>query len=983
MSWLARLPSTVFVSALVLVLVSSPSALGTTATASHVPAGPSASAVPVAYAPPAGGGSPDAPAHSNPRTAAGGPPTPSTEADWPMFLHDPQRTGANLRENTLSASNVSKLHQLWQHATTGGVSGSVAVVNGTAFFGAWDGYLYAVNVANGSLDWKTSLGGGADYTGCNEPGITATPAVWNGTVYIGGGNPWEYAVSAENGSILWHLDLANVTGSSTPWSAHKLWSSALVYNGSLYVGVASGCDSPLVRGALFQIGLGTHAIDHIFWTLPAGEIGPGIWSSPSVDPASNTIWVTTGNEGSFDTKYARSVVELNASNVSEVLGYAKETVAFADLDFGDGATLFHSSNGTPMVVAVNKNGVAYAFNESALHANGTSPTAWTLTLTPSAGNTYVPPAFDGSTLYFGTPNTVLPNGSYVAGSVVAVDPNDGSVRWYAETSSAIYAGLTYAAGLVIAGLTGGGVVVFDASSGAVLFSSSGQSSWGEPVVLNGELLVTAGSIYGGKSGGGSVTAYGLNLTASTTHALITRGANTTYALRAVVAGGLEPYTVWWNLSDGISLTGGMATAAFAAHGTYTVNATIRDARASEVNESFSLTAFDALSVATSLSMNPVPLGAGTWLNLSIRGAESPYTVAWSGLPPGVSPSNASSESIFFLPTNEGSYNVSVEVNSPSKQTMNQSFAQLWVDGPAQYTITATPSAGVLPLTVLFGSVSSFPGAPGVFLWTFGDGATSSLLTPVHTFRTPGNFTVRLVVSYAGGTHAQASAQIRAFNPLTLTGNSTYTVDLGQLLTLQVNTSGGLGVYTYSWRNLPTGCSSVNDSTLTCRPSDAGGWSVDVGVQDPLGGQQSEAVSVVVNPRLAATALPENESGNFCTSATQTVRLGGNVAGGEPPYSIVWSNAAGSNESGLNVAWTLPGPGLANFTMTVTDSLGVTARSNLSVALSVPPCPAPASVAANDSLFMVGVLATTAVAIGGTTALYLRRRRTRTPPPPAE
>src|SRR4051812_33312698 len=37
-----------------------------------------------------------------------------TGGDWPMYGHDPQRTGYSPDETTLSANNISQLEQLWQ-----------------------------------------------------------------------------------------------------------------------------------------------------------------------------------------------------------------------------------------------------------------------------------------------------------------------------------------------------------------------------------------------------------------------------------------------------------------------------------------------------------------------------------------------------------------------------------------------------------------------------------------------------------------------------------------------------------------------------------------------------------------------------------------------------------------------------------------------------------------------------------------------------
>ncbi|HYK93399.1 MAG TPA: PKD domain-containing protein [Thermoplasmata archaeon] len=895
--------------------------------------------------------------------------------DWPMFLHDMARTGANPAERTIASANVSDLGWTWQYNTSGAVSSSVAVVNETAYFGSWDGHLYAVNARNGSLEWRTSLGGTADYTGCGEPGIASTPIVWNGTVYIGGGNPWEYAVSASNGSILWHLDLANVSGSSTPWTAHKIWSSAAVYNGSLYVGIASGCDSPLVRGALFQVALSDHTLEHVFWTLPAGQIGPGIWSSPSIDPGTNTVWITTGNEGSTDTKYARSVVELNASNISQVLGYAQRSVAFQDLDFGDGATLFHSSSGTPMVVAVNKNGVAYAFNQSALHANGSSPDAWTLQLTAYAGNTVVPPAFDGRTLYFGTPATVLPGGSYVAGSVLAVNPDNGSVEWWVGTTSEVYAGLTYIPGCVVASLTGGGVDVFDAATGTVLYSRTGSSSWGEPIVVDGELLVTSGDIYGGSTGGGSVESLSLPFSGRLSATPLAAGPDSTFQLSATAAGGVPPYSARWTVSDGRLLNGTSAVLISTTAGTLIVNGTIEDARGSTVTASFRLVSFSPLVASPSLSTNPVALGGSTYLNLSVRGGESPFTITWSGLPAGVNVPNSSADSLVFIPVTEGTYNVSATVSSSSSQSTVARFAELWVDGPSTYTIAAAPSEGVLPLLVHFTAVSGFPGAPGSYAWQFGDGAFSSQSAPTHVYTVAGAFPVTLKVPYGGGAVATAAAVVFAFDPLALSTGPPQMIDLGQRVSLTANATGGAGAYTYRWTGLPTGCVGENTSILTCVPTASGAWTSSVRVTDPIGGELDSVEAVIVNPPVVVIPGVQAFGDTSCTSPSVSVTVGGSISGGAPPYEVTWSGPNNTSRSGVNVVWSIPVSGPTNLTVQVTDTLNQTVSRELSVQPTPPSCASAPAVGVSPWTWGgVGVV----VIVGVSVAVLLARRR-KTPP----
>lgn len=61
---------------------------------------------------------------------------------------------------------------------------------------------------------------------------------------------------------------------------------------------------------------------------------------------------------------------------------------------------------------------------------------------------------------------------------------------------------------------------------------------------------------------------------------------------------------------------------------------------------------------------------------------------------------------------------------------------------------ATPQSGSAPLTVTFTDKST--GSPTFWLWNFGDGGTSTLQNPSHTYTNAGNYTVLLRVSNASG-----------------------------------------------------------------------------------------------------------------------------------------------------------------------------------------------------------------------------------------
>ncbi|MDD5187465.1 MAG: DUF2341 domain-containing protein, partial [Methanoregula sp.] len=70
--------------------------------------------------------------------------------------------------------------------------------------------------------------------------------------------------------------------------------------------------------------------------------------------------------------------------------------------------------------------------------------------------------------------------------------------------------------------------------------------------------------------------------------------------------------------------------------------------------------------------------------------------------------------------------------------------------------TSTPTSGTAPLTVNFTDTST--GSPTVWNWSFGDGTTSSLQNPVHTYVTTGNYTVNLTATNSVGSSSKVQAE---------------------------------------------------------------------------------------------------------------------------------------------------------------------------------------------------------------------------------
>ncbi|MBJ7614829.1 PQQ-binding-like beta-propeller repeat protein [Candidatus Nephthysia bennettiae] len=422
--------------------------------------------------------------------------------DWPSYLHDPARTAANPGENTLSAANASQLTRLWSFKTGGVVAASATVVGGVVFVGSWDGYEYAVNVQTGKKIWQTFLGiTSTTHAGCSpsRAGVSSAAAVESDVVYVGGGDSWWYALDATDGRVLWKV----FTGDNSPSGGHYNWSSPLVYNGSAYIGVASLGDCPLVQGQLLRVDLATHQVVASFDVVPKGQVGGGIWTSPSLDAATGTIFVTTGTESSFQQKYVLSLVALDAKSLAVKGSWQiPQSQAGADSDWGTTPVLVDDARGNHLVAAINKNGFAYAFQRDDV---GAGPVWQRLIATggicPTCGDGSVSSGATGAgRLYLGGGKTSIAGTSF-KGGVRALNPATGSPVWERGTAEPVIAALAYANGLVMAG-AGQTLEVLDAASGARLYNfATGSTIYGAPSVSGGRIF--AGSV------DGSLYAFGL------------------------------------------------------------------------------------------------------------------------------------------------------------------------------------------------------------------------------------------------------------------------------------------------------------------------------------------------------------------------------------------------------------------------------------------------------------------------------------------
>jgi outer membrane protein assembly factor BamB len=86
----------------------------------------------------------------------------------------------------------------WKFSTTSRIFSSPAIGNSKIVFGSTDNYVYCLDTENGGLKWKINTG---------NP-VTGSPAIDGNVVYIGNGSGKVMAIELDNGKLLWTTEIA-------------------------------------------------------------------------------------------------------------------------------------------------------------------------------------------------------------------------------------------------------------------------------------------------------------------------------------------------------------------------------------------------------------------------------------------------------------------------------------------------------------------------------------------------------------------------------------------------------------------------------------------------------------------------------------------------------------------------------------------------------------------------------------------------------
>jgi len=447
-----------------------------------------------------------------PDDADGGTPqdagAPSREpGSWTEYGFDAHNTQVNPRETTLDRTNVTRLKERWRLHMPDGATSTPAVHGGVAYFGGWNGHVYAVDALSGEIRWQRRVTQGQ---------VNSTPLVQGDRVYATAGASL-VALARKDGALLYEA----------PLDAHPaamVWSSPKPVDGMLIIGVASFENGvtfePTFEGSI--VALEAESGQEL-WRVPttgAGDTsfsrctgGPGVsaWSTAAVDEALGLAYIGTGQ--GFNVPVGNCADALLA--IAYRRGHSGERIRWVaqytrgdvfgivnwftgpDADVGAAPNLFEAG-GRKLVGAGDKGGSYRTFDRE------TGELVWRADLEMGAA-----PAFGGVT----TTAAVHEGSIYVASNHIdvgqfiwdgthspddysylyALDTQNGSQRWRVKLPAPMAGSFAIAGGLLYHSVVNNEFYARDLATGEAVWQVELLNSPGAgPSVVDGRVYVSAG-----------------------------------------------------------------------------------------------------------------------------------------------------------------------------------------------------------------------------------------------------------------------------------------------------------------------------------------------------------------------------------------------------------------------------------------------------------------------------------------------------------
>ena len=359
--------------------------------------------------------------------------------------------------------------------------------------------------------------------------------------------------------------------------------------------------------------------------------------------------------------------------------------------------------------------------------------------------------------------------------------------------------------------------------------------------------------------------------------------------------GTAPLTYLWEFGDGETSTSASPVHVFTTAGAYTVKLTTTNSYGS--SQATGQVNFAPKAVFT--PTNPI-IQLGQAINFNNGSTGTPtLSYAWE-FGDGATSTSANPSHTY---TTAGTYTV--------KLTVTNSFGSDSASGTVNFAPKAafTPLSKVIQLGDSITFTNQSTGTPTLtYLWNFGDGNTSTLKDPSHTYAAAGSYTVSLKATNAYGNETVTGTV--NFSPKTSFTPTNKVIQLGEAIAFTSSCT-GTAPLTYAW-DFGDGSTS-SDVNPSHTYSTAGAYTVKLKVSNAYGDETSTG-TVNFSPKTAFT--PTNK----------VVRLGdaitfANSSSGTAPLTYEWDFGDGSTSSAQNPTYTYTTAGSYTVKLKVTNAYG--------------------------------------------------------------
>jgi len=366
----------------------------------------------------------------------------------------------------------------------------------------------------------------------------------------------------------------------------------------------------------------------------------------------------------------------------------------------------------------------------------------------------------------------------------------------------------------------------------------------------------------------------------------------------------------WNFGDGGTSSGISPSHIYTSPGIYTVTLIATQGSCSDTLSRSNLITVSNVPSASFSTSTQLCFGDTLFLqNTSSWNGTAVGNFVWDF---GDGSSTSSLTSPYHVYQNPGTYTVSLSAMSTICSDDTMITVQV---APAPQAIFSTATTNVCsPGDIQFSNTTT--GSP-VFTWDFGDGgATSSLRNPLHTYTSPGTFTVSLIAtlgSCADTTIIPAMINVLASPLADFSFSSPCINDSVQLTNL--SQAQGSTITSYNW-NFGDGSAVSSLQNVKHAYTNAGTYSINLVVQSSNGCADTVIKAITVLARPTVSFSPDITDG--CDSLTVQFS---NTSSGGAVYS--WSFGDGNSSSLVSPSHTYTSPGSYTILLTAEATGGCT------------------------------------------------------------